>query len=342
MTRCALVALLATIAIPLGAQQTPIGALVTLERDVPRRVVGYGLVVGLGGTGDRSFGSSVGAVHTVTSVANLLRRFDVAVPPERLRLRNVAAVLVTAEVSPYLRAGGRFDLQVASLGDATSLRGGVLWMTPLITDVGQPSMATGQGRVIIDEQSNRGYSRRTAAGRIPDGGVLEVDSPVLATTGVPRLFLRRPRLEVATRIAQAITAAFGDGTASVEDPGSVALNPGDQNGDDPLAFVAAVETLTVVLPARNQLVVDVQDGTLVAGGDLTVGPASVSHGGFTLTIGGPQDLVPPAGVVYGTVGASVQEVPAALHSAGARPPEIATIFEALRDVGALQATVLVR
>ena len=115
------------------AQDAKIRDLTISEGAAPIRLVGYGLAVGLDGTGDRD-GGSRGAGMTVQSVANLLRNFNVEVPAEVLRMRNVAAVLVTAEVSPYLRSGGRFDVHVSSLGDARSLRGGVLWMTPLVAE----------------------------------------------------------------------------------------------------------------------------------------------------------------------------------------------------------------
>jgi flagellar P-ring protein precursor FlgI len=113
----------------LQAQGVPIHDLIIDNQAVPVRLVGYGLVTGLTGTGDQTT-SGRNSAHTVQSIANLLRRFDVSVPPELMKTRNVAAVLVTAEVSPYLRAGGRFEVQVASVGDARSLRGGILWMTP--------------------------------------------------------------------------------------------------------------------------------------------------------------------------------------------------------------------
>ncbi|MEP7347462.1 MAG: flagellar basal body P-ring protein FlgI, partial [Gemmatimonadaceae bacterium] len=136
-----LIALILPAPAALRAQGVPIHDLIIDNQSVPVRLVGYGLVTGLSGTGDQtSTGRSGG--HTVQSVANLLRRFDITVPPELLRTRNVAAVLVTAEVSPFLRAGGRFEVQVASVGDARSLRGGVLWMTPLIADAGGTPMAT--------------------------------------------------------------------------------------------------------------------------------------------------------------------------------------------------------
>ncbi|HYW49824.1 MAG TPA: flagellar basal body P-ring protein FlgI, partial [Gemmatimonadaceae bacterium] len=113
--------------------QARIRDLVMGEGAAPVRVVGYGLVAGLNGTGDRGMGGSQGG-QTVQSIVNLLRRFDITVPASVLRSRNVAAVLVTAEVSAYLRPGGRFDVQIASIGDAPSLRGGVLYMTPLIAE----------------------------------------------------------------------------------------------------------------------------------------------------------------------------------------------------------------
>ena len=158
------------------AQEIRISDLTIQESSVPVRLMGYGLVVGLDGTGDRPAGGESGG-QTVQSVANLLRRFDVDVPNEVLRTRNVAAVLVTAEVSPYLRAGGRFEVHVSSLGDARSVRGGVLWMTPLMTDVGGEPVATAQGSLLVsDGGTARGsYTIETTA-RIPSGGLLEGNS----------------------------------------------------------------------------------------------------------------------------------------------------------------------
>ena len=121
---------LMTLVADADAQTTRVRDLTVQGGDVPVRLVGYGLVSGLDGSGDRVSGTST-AGHTVRSIANLLRRFNVEVPENMLRTRNVAAVLVTSEVSPYLRPGGRFDVHVSSIGDATSLRGGVLWITPL-------------------------------------------------------------------------------------------------------------------------------------------------------------------------------------------------------------------
>ena len=164
--RYAFAAAMWLVPLALGAQ-VRVGDLTTRTGEVPVRIVGYGLVVGLDGSGDRSFGTSSGSVQTVRSVVNLLRRFNIEVPPERLRLRNVAAVLVTAEISPFLRPGGRFEVQVASLGDATSLRGGVLWMTPLVSDPDQAPIATAQGAMPLQaDDRGRWGNRGASSGRI--------------------------------------------------------------------------------------------------------------------------------------------------------------------------------
>ena len=158
----AALSLVATLLLPTHAwAQVKIRDLVIADAAVPVRLVGYGLVTGLDGTGDLTIGGRSGG-QTVQSVVNLLRRFDIEVPPALLRTRNVAAVLVTAEVSPYLRAGGRFEVAVSSVGDARSLRGGVLWMTPLVPDVGADAVATAQGPVLISDGGDERDARLVA------------------------------------------------------------------------------------------------------------------------------------------------------------------------------------
>ena len=320
-----------------------IGDLTLHEGDVPRRLVGYGLVVGLDGTGDRSFGSGSSGTPTVRSVVNLLRRFEVDVPTEQLRLRNVATVVVTAEVSPYLRAGGRFEVQVSALGDATSLRGGVLWMTPLIRDPGAPPEATAQGPVYVapEDRERTFYGGRHAnGGRIIEGGIIESNEG--APPPGPKLVLRRPDFTTATRIAAAVNAAFGVARARVEDPGSVVLDPHSQNADSLASFFAAVDTLSVEAPGPARVVIDGHDGTVVAGGAIRVGAATVSHHGFTLEVSAGTAAAGGTGMVHLGTTATVEEVAAGLHAAGARAEEIAAIFEALVAAGALAAPVVIR
>lgn len=342
------VAVLALVS-PLRAQSARIADLTTRAGEVPRRLVGYGLVVGLEGTGDRSFGGFAGETPTVRSIVNLLKRFNVVVPPQALISRNVAAVLVTAEASPYLRAGGRFEVQVSSLGDASSLRGGVLWITPLVSDPNQPPVATAQGPLLVSTDDGRTTARRGTSGRIPDGAVLEVDPPTTGALAM-KLVLRRPDLGTATRIATAVNAVYGAGTAKVEDPGAVGLTPKQQAADSMMGFLAAVDTLSVTQLAPSRIVINSRDGTVVAGGDVRIGPAAVSHRGITLRVGAPAGAganPPPGtgageGVLAVDAGATVQEVAAGLHAAGATSQEMAAVFEALREVGAVTAQVTVQ
>lgn len=316
---------------------------------IPRRLVGYGLVTGLDGSGDRSFGTQNAATMTVRSVVNLLRRFNVEVPPEQLRLRNVAAVLVTAELSPYLRPGGRFEVQASALGDATSLRGGVLWITPMLSDPNQPPIATAQGPLLVaTDGTGRLSTRQGNSGRIVAGGILEVDQPAVQLAAEPRLALRDPDLRMASRIAAAIAAVFGAGTARADDPGSILLNPGAGRADSLTAWLAAIDTLPVAVIEVARIVIDGRDGTVVVGGDIQIGRATVSHRGITVQVGVPPDSTRTAAdsasptLVKAPSGASVQALVAGLHAAGARPPEVAAIFEALRAAGAVRADVVVR
>jgi flagellar P-ring protein precursor FlgI len=331
-----------------------VGDLVTQAGSVPRRLIGYGLVVGLEGTGDRSFGTLNSGTQTVRSIANALRRFGLEVPADRLRPRNVAAVIVTAEASPYLRAGGRFEVQVSSIGDATSLRGGVLWITPLVTDVNLPAVGTAQGPLLLSDEEIRWSNRRGNSARIPDGGVLEVDPPTPAAL-TPKLLLRKPGLATAQRVAQAINAAIGDTVAKVDDPGSISLNPGAKGADNLVSFLAGLDTVPVRMAPEARIVIDGRSGTVVTGGTVRVAAATVSHRGITIRIGGPPPVPasadstgkesgkgPDNSLLSVSEGATVQEVAAGLHAAGARPQEIAAMFTALREVGAIGAEVVIR
>lgn len=351
---CAALAAFALLPFQAGAQDARVRDLTIAEGSMPVRLLGYGIVVGLDGTGDRSVGGRNGG-QTVQSVANLLRRFDIEVPAEVLRTRNVAAVLVTAEVSPYLRPGGRFDITISSLGDARSLRGGTLWMTPLVGDAGASAVATAQGSIVISDgnANSRDFNTVETSGRIPAGGLLENDVAHASFASSSRLLLKEPDIGTATKIAAAINQSIGANSAKVEDPGSIALTI-PASGDRATTIVK-IQDLRVTPDRTNRLVIDGRDGTVVAGGDITVGTAVVSHGGVTLTIGAGSAAGPNAGPNAGGAlqaggtqavrvapGASVQAVAAALQAVQTSPSEIAAIFESLREVGAIAAEVTVR
>ena len=348
-TGCSRLVLAAAVALgplPARAQGVPIRDLVVDDQGIPARLVGYGIVTGLSGTGDNTF-SGRNAQHTVQSVANVLRRFDIIVPAELLRTRNVAAVLVTAEASPYLRPGGRFEVQVSSVGDARSLRGGVLWMTPLVAEAGGKPMATAQGEVVVDESdmTRRRVGYAAASGRLANGGLLEADLPRPPFTASSKLLLRQPDIGVAARIAALIDSVVGKETAKVEDPGSIALTLTDSGGGPALAL-ARIRDLKVELSRVARIVIDQRSGTIVAGGDLTLGPGMVSVAGLALSIGAASAdtsiEAAGAGQVRVPAGATVQQVAAALLAVRTPPQQIALVFEALRSVGALSAEVIAR
>jgi flagellar P-ring protein precursor FlgI len=284
-------ALLLAVAVSAGparGQEVRIGDLTRGTGEIPVRLVGYGLVTGLDGTGDRAIGG-FGAGHTVQSIANLLRRFGVEVPEQLLRTLNVAAVLVTAEVSPYLRPGGRFDVQVASLGDATSLRGGVLWMTPMLAGVGATPMATAQGGLLTSgAPMNAAYDARSSrpvetSARIAGGGILEQPLPRTAGEG-DGLILLQPNLGTAVAIAEAVNGALGPGTAIARDPGAIDLDLSGTPAEERLAVLSSIREFRVTPVQDARIVIDGRDGSVVTGGEIRVGAAVVSHSGITLTV----------------------------------------------------------
>jgi flagellar P-ring protein FlgI len=355
MKRMLMVACLAACALrPAAGQDVTVRDLVIADQAVPIRLMGYGIVVGLPNTGDHA--SAHGSQETVQSIANILRRFNVQVPPDWLNTRNAAAVLVTAEVSPYLRPGGQFEVQVSSIGDARSLRGGTLWMTPLVADVGGAPVGSAQGPLLVavDQPLRSGAwpsawsggrsGQDETSARIPAGGLVEAELPRTppVATGPARLTLRQPDMATAVRIAAAINKALTDSVATVDDPGQVTLSVTGA-GADRAATLARVAAVTVAPVRRGRIVIDARSGTVVAGGDLTVGEGVASIGNLALRIGpASTDTVNRQGQVDLPAGSTVQALVAALHAVETPPGQVAAIFEALRDVGAITAEVIIR
>lgn len=324
--------------------QTTVRDLTAIEGSVPVRIVGYGIVVGLDGTGDRG-NSSRNGDQTVQSIANILKRFGIEIPASALKTRNSAAVLVTAEVSPYLRTGARFDVTVSSLGDARSLKGGTLWMTPLVTDPNSRSLATAQGSLILSEgKSKDRYAVETSA-RIPNGGIVEERVSTESFASSSRLILKDPNIANASRIAEVINQAIAAGTATVEDPGAILLKLPDSI--DRAATIVRIQELSIDAKTPSRIVIDSRDGSVAAGGDITISAATVSHSGVTITIGNGSGTTPrqqgeatPA--VQLNAGVNAQRLAAALQAIQLEAQEIAAIFTALKEVGALQAEIIVK
>jgi len=367
-----LVALMVGVPADVEGQTVRVRDLTQGAEEVPVRLAGYGLVTGLSGTGDRIYGGDRRSM-TVRAIANLMRNMGIEVPEQVIRSRNAAAVLVTAEASPYTRQGGRFDVSVASLGDASSLRGGQLWPTPLSAGVGAPVAAVAQGTIQVGDGDRRSrYDVETSA-TILRAGVAQLDfgGGNQPPSGV--LVLREPDLAVAQAIAGAINLDLGSEIATVTDPGAVTV---ELPAEDPFGTLVAIGAVEVTPDPSPRVVVSALDGLVAAGGEIRVGPAVVSHDWLTLTIAAqeavpepPADpLTPPADPADATAppiavdiaseaatqamsapgsvrlepGIRVQELAEALHAVGATGQVIGSIFQSLRSVGALQAEVQIR
>ncbi len=285
----------------LAEAQVRIKDIAMVENSGLKSLVGYGLVVGLDGTGDRA-SRSQGAVFTVQSVANMLERFGITVSKDHLRTRNAAAVMVTATTPSYGRIGSQFDATVSSLGDASSLEGGVLLMTPLFGQSGR-QFASVQGPISvggynIETTAGEGIRKNHAVvGRVPNGAVLEsVPDMQNFDLGEPlRYVLGEPDFVTAGRIADAINQFYsvmapGDtitpAPAKPLNAATVELTFPDtvKNQEDAVFFIAAIETLMVVPDVEARVVINERTGTIVAGGAVRINEVMISHGAVTIHV----------------------------------------------------------
>jgi len=316
---------------------------------------GYGLVVGLKGTGDGK-----ATQFTVKSLANMLQKMGIVVDPNRLTVKNVAAVMVTAKVPPYAKAGMRFDVSVSSIGDAKSLEGGTLILTPLRGPDGQ-IYALAQGQVIVGgyEARGRGAARVKnvpTAGRIPNGAVLERDLPFRMEGGEVNIILDYPDFTTAKEIQDAINRHFGSRIAVALDSATVKVRiPENVN---PVDFLAEVENLEVKSSQVARVIIDGRTGTIVFGGDVRIGPVAVAVGSLVVKIRERPEVVQPPPLSPGETrevprtevevveekrrivplrGTTVQELVNSLNRIGATPREIISVLQAIKSAGALKA-----
>lgn len=248
-------------------------------------LVGYGLVVGLPATGDGLRNSP----FTEEALSNLLERLGINVTGEQFRPKNVAAVLVTAELPPFARAGREIDVTVSAIGDASSLRGGTLIMTPLNAADGQ-IYAVAQGAVVAGGVTVGGEAEQITTGVptggvIPDGGRVEREIAFeLATLDRMRLALRDPDFTTASRIAVVINRAFGNTVASMQDSGTVVISPSHLASTGAAEIIARIENLFVEKDQKARVVIDQRSGTVVLGDDVRVSRIAISQGDLTLRI----------------------------------------------------------
>ncbi|MBK5934060.1 flagellar P-ring protein precursor FlgI [Rhodovulum imhoffii] len=329
-------------------------------------LVGYGLVVGLNGSGD----GIRNAPFTEEIMSSILERLGVNVSGEQFRPRNVAAVFVTAELPPFSRAGSRIDTTVSAIGDAKSLLGGTLIMTPLTAADGQV-YAVAQGTVIAGGVAAEGAAASVVQG-VPTAGVIpsgarverEIDFELTSLDRL-RLALRTPDFTTAAEIEKTVNGAFGRAVARMTDSGTVELDIAATHARSPAHALQRVENLLVEPQRRARVVVDQRSGTIVMGEDVRISRVAVSQGNLTLRIEetpmvsqpnpfaqGETVIVPrtsatleeylAAGLAEIPEGASLSEVVAGLNALGVSPRDMIDILKSIKAAGALHAEFIVR
>jgi flagellar P-ring protein precursor FlgI len=353
----ALLALLALLA-PGEAQAARIKDLADVVGVRENALYGYGLVMGLAGTGDTER-----ILFTQQSIAGMLGRLGIRVDPKEVRARNVAAVMVTAKLPPFARPGTRIDIAVSSMGNARSIAGGVLLVTPLAGGDGKV-YAVGQGPVQVAgyDVGFGGASMRKntpTSGRVPGGAIVERALTLELGAGPITLALRRPDLTTASRLAAAVNQKVGPGTAKAVDPAGIVLTLPDAQKEDPVGFLSSIEALEVEADQRARVVVSERTGTVVAGEGVKIRPVAVSHGGLQVRIqttpvfsqpnafgqgNTVQGTIDRAGASEGATGAvalpatsTVEELAKALSLLGAGPRDLIAVLEAMKTAGALDA-----
>lgn len=329
------------------------------------QLVGYGLVVGLDGTGD-----GTGAAFTPQSVVSMLQRFGVTVPPGALKVKNVAAVMVTANLAAFARNGATIDVTVSSLGDAKSLQGGTLLQTPLQAANGQV-YAVAQGGVSVGGFLAGGgggsvSKNHVTAGRIPGGALVEQDVPTtLAGAGNSLLVsLNAPDFTTAAHVAQAVRQQLPPGATGARALDAATIRVEFAPGTDAVGLIAALEDVPVQTDEVARVVINERTGTVVMGSNVVVSACAVAHGNLTVQIANTPIISQPAPLSNGQTvvvprrNIKVQEgaqrliplpnsttldrVVASLNALGVTPRDLIAILQAMKEAGALHAEIEVQ
>lgn len=357
--------ILTLLSLPVGAT-IRIKDLVEFDGVRGNDLLGYGLVVGLNGTGDGMRNSP----FTEDIMANILERLGVNVTGEQFRARNVAAVIVTATLPAFARAGGRIDVTVSAIGDATSLLGGTLVMTPLNGADGT-IYAVAQGTVIAGGAAVEGQAAREVRG-VPTSGSIPMGARVerevdfeLGSLSRMRLALRMPDFTTAALIEQAINQAFGRTVAAMLDSGTVVLDIGATRLNSTAHVLAQIENIRLTPQSRARVVVDQRSGTIVMGEAVRISRVAVAQGGLTLRVEEAPMVVQPNPFAPGETvvvprteaeladmpetslaeisgGTSLSEVVAGLNALGVAPRDMIDILNSINAAGALHAELIVR
>jgi len=359
-----LLMLLALIASPHALAQTRIKDVVDVENVRENQLVGYGLVVGLAGTGDRMRN----APFTEESMQAMLERMGVNIRGTNMRTQNVAAVSITATMPPFSRSGSRIDVQVSALGDASSLQGGTLIASSLRALDGE-IYAVAQGPVAVSGFKGQGAAASVSRGvttsaRIAGGAIVEREVPYsLQSANSLKLALKNPDFATADRIASAINGKY-PGSATVLDPGTVQVAPAANFVGNVIDLVTRVGDLPITVDQPARVVINEASGTVVMNNDVRITPVAIAQGGLTITVSERPQVSQPEPLSNGQTtvvprtqvqvddgngahlamvsGASLQSLVSGLNTLGVSPRDLITILQAVKSAGALQAEIEVQ
>jgi flagellar P-ring protein precursor FlgI len=345
---------------PMQLQAERIKDLASIRGVRSNQLIGYGIVIGLNGTGD-----SDKTTFTTQSIVAMLARNNVRVNAQGLKLRNVAAVMVTSELPPFSRVGNRIDVTVSSIGDAQSLVGGTLVATPLkghngqIFAVGQGPLAVG-GFSIGDGAVGEVKNHPTVA-RISSGALVEREVPMsLSGKTTVQLQLNESDFTTAARLAKVIDMQLGGDYARALDSGTVEVDLPPNYRTKQVEFLALVERLEVTPDSAAKVVVNERTGTIIMGQDVRIAPVAVAHGNISVSIKTENEVIPAAPLTNGEAatqtnttievteekknliavqGANLADVVEGLNRLGIMPRDLITILQAIKKAGALRASI---
>ena len=325
-------------------------------------VYGYGLIVGLNGTGDRSTASP----FTPQTIANMLQRLGIAVPPLALNSKNVAAVMVTAKLPPFVKTGTTLDVLVSSLGDSSTLQGGTLLLTPLQGPDGR-TYALAQGPISVGGVAASGgtgdsvQKNHPTVGRIPGGALVEREVPAALDPAAFSLTLLQGDFTTAVRLAEAVNGAGMGSLARAVNPTTVTVSVPPAEQYRLMEFISRIEALTLRVDAPARVIINERTGTVVLGSQLRIATVAIAHGNLIVQIKnetqvsqpgafapiGSQTVVVPKSDVgvkeeksqlaVVREGASIGDVVQGLNSLGVTPRDLISILQAIRQAGALMA-----
>jgi flagellar P-ring protein FlgI len=298
------------------------------------QITGYGLVVGLNGTGDKDKVS-----FTRQALANMMEKMNIYVDQNQLKVKNVAAVMATASIPAFSRIGDRIDIMVSSLGDAQSLKGGMLLMTPL-KGVDGRVYAIAQGAVSLSIPSDVGdRDSHLLVGRIVNGGSIEREIP-FQLDGKKQLTLSLfyPDFTTARRMTDTINAAIGSQVAKTIDASAISLTvPEDMWQDHVAEFISDIETLNVIPDTIARVVVNEKTGTVVIGSDVSISHVAIAHGNLSVTINEGQPDEQEESLMNLPANVTIGELVRGLNALGVKPRDLIGILQSMKAAGALQA-----